>query len=281
MILSIDVTSPPANLKEVDYSYNKIKYIENCEKHSYLESLNLEGNYIEKITGLSQSPLLRKLSLAKNAIRFIENMECINIESLDLSQNILSSITGLEQLKFLTSLDLSRNKIRRLKGLEENEYLRVLNISGNLISKNKQLVYIENLPLLTELDLCFNPIQTKKYYRLQTLYKIPQLRKLDGTVILAQEKVKAENLNGLDTEDRKAIFKSLLPEEEFIDRRICTLQEIDPESESGEEELHQQMDLVNANPKTHGSQSSLLSSKNSVMSDKKHVGEMMSIELND
>ena len=265
----------------MDYSYNKIKYIENCEKHSYLESLILEGNYIEKIAGLAQNPLLRKLSLAKNTIRFIENMDCINIEDLDLSQNILSSITGLEQLKFLTSLDLSRNKIKRLKGLEENEYLRVLNMSGNLISKNKQLVYIENLPLLTELDLCFNPIQTKKYYRLQTLYKIPQLRKLDGTVILAQEKVKAENLNGLDTEDRKAIFKSLLPEEEFIDRRICTLQEIDPESESGEEELHQQMDLVNANPKTHGSQSSLLSSKNSAMSDKKHVGEMMSIELND
>jgi len=66
--------------------------------------------------------------------------------------------------------------------------------------------YIEILPYLTELDLCFNPIQNKKHYRLQILFHIPQLRMLDGNDILSEEKVKAENLHGLDKSDRDIIF---------------------------------------------------------------------------
>ena len=54
---------------------------------------------------------------------------------------------------------------------------------------------------------------------------------------MPSEKVKAENLHGLDSEDRKAIFKDLLPEEEFVDRRISRMDEIEPESESENEDL--------------------------------------------
>jgi len=73
------------------------------------------------------------------------------------------------------------------------------------------LRYIEHLPLLTELDLCYNPIQERKHFRLQTLFHIPQLRTLDGTMIDAEEKVKAENLHGIDITDRETIFKTMLP----------------------------------------------------------------------
>lgn len=75
---------------------------------------------------------------------------------------------------------------------------------------------------------------------------------------MPEEKVKAENLHGiylflfffinknlgLDLEDRKAIFKSLLPEEEFVDRRIKTYEDIDPESDSNDEDLKKNMDLM-------------------------------------
>jgi protein phosphatase 1 regulatory subunit 7 len=148
--------------------------------------------------------------------------------------------------------------IVRLKGLEENEYLRFLDLSGNAIDKVRQILFIEDLPLLTELDLSFNPIQGRRYFRYQMLYRIPQLRKLDGITIMPEEKVKAENLHGiylflfffinknlgLDLEDRKAIFKSLLPEEEFVDRRIKTYEDIDPESDSNDEDLKKNMDLM-------------------------------------
>ena len=54
----------------------------------------------------------------------------------------------------------------RLKGLENLKQLRFLYIASNFISKIREIKYIENLPYLSELELCFNPVQTKKFYRL-------------------------------------------------------------------------------------------------------------------
>ena len=58
------------------------------------------------------------------------------------------------------------------------------------------------------------------------------MRTLDGTVITAEEKVKAENLHGFDVQDREIIFKSLLPEEKFVDRRIAKIEDVPGESDS-------------------------------------------------
>jgi hypothetical protein len=43
---------------------------------------------------------------------------------------------------------------------------------------------------------------------------------LDGVDIIPEEKVKAESLHGVDLNDKKTIFKTLLPEETFVDRRM-------------------------------------------------------------
>jgi len=61
---------------------------------------------------------------------------------------------------------------------------------------------------------------------------MPQLRMLDGVEITSEEKVKAENLHGYDVQDREIIFKSMLPEEKFIDRRIATIEDVQVESDS-------------------------------------------------
>lgn len=63
------------------------------------------------------------------------------------------------------------------------------------------------------------------------LYHIPQLRSLDGVEIAPEEKVKAENLHGVDLNDREKIFKAMLPQEQFVDRRIATYDDIEEESE--------------------------------------------------
>lgn len=123
-----------------------------------------------------------------------------------------------------------------LRGLEFLTNLRFLNLSLNKIEKIQQLRYIESLENLTELGLCFNPIQNRKHYTIQVLFHIPQLRMLDGVDIKAEEKVKAENLHGVDRSDKQTIFSSLLPEEKFVDRRMACLEDIDPESEDQEEE---------------------------------------------
>jgi len=40
---------------------------------------------------------------------------------------------------------------------------------------------------LSSVDLCYNPIQTKKYYRLQIVYKLPMLAILDGVKITGKD----------------------------------------------------------------------------------------------
>lgn len=57
---------------------------------------------------------------------------------------------------------------------------------------------------------------------------------LDGSDIVAEEKVKAENLHGIDLKDRELIFKTLLPQEAFVDRRISTYEQIEEESNDEE-----------------------------------------------
>ena len=64
---------------------------------------------------------------------------------------------------------------------------------------------------------------------------MPQLRMLDGVEITSEEKVKAENFHGYDVQDREIIFKSLLPDEKFVDRRVATIDDVFPESDSEQE----------------------------------------------
>lgn len=59
---------------------------------------------------------------------------------------------------------------------------------------------------------------------------------MDGVLTKTEEFVKSENLYGLDLEERRKIFKEILPDEEFIDRRINIGELIEPETESDNEE---------------------------------------------
>jgi protein phosphatase 1 regulatory subunit 7 len=67
------------------------------------------------------------------------------------------------------------------------------------------------------------------------LFYLPQLRTLDGQEVSHFEKVKADILFGADLENKKEIFKTFLPDEQFIDKRLFVAEQIDPESDSDEE----------------------------------------------
>ena len=85
---------------------------------------------------------------------------------------------------------------------------------------------------LDALDLSYNPLQERRYYRLQVIYKLPMLQTLDGSKLEAKELVQAESLYGLDVEEKYNIFKKQLPEEEFVDRRIHRSELIEGETDS-------------------------------------------------
>ena len=187
------------------------------------------------------------LSLRCNKISKIENLDDMWLEELNIAENLITKITGLSKLKVLRELDLSENHIVKLNGLQSINSLRFLNLSLNKIEKVLQLQYIEQLTLLTDIDFCFNPIQNKKHYRAQVLFHIPQLRMLDGQEISPEDKVKAENLHGVDLKDRETIFSSQLPEEKFVDRRLQKYEDIEVESDdehSGSDERPKALDAI-------------------------------------
>ncbi len=233
---------PPQNLEKVDYSYNLITEILNIEKNPYIKYLNLSNNQISKIEGLNTAVFLEELNLGFNNIEVIENLDALGpcLQKLNLMGNNISKITGLENMIALIELNLSKNNINRLKGLQGLINLRYLYLTSNKLSHCNQVAYLTDLPFLTELDFCFNDVQTKKFYRFQILYQIPELRKLDGQPVTHFEKVHADNLFGSDLERKKQIFKAYLPEEEFVDRRLFLSEQIDPESDSEEDNIQEE-----------------------------------------
>ena len=86
--------------------------------------------------------------------------------------NDIKTISGLDNLVSLLELNLSKNQIGRLKGLQSLVNLRYLFLSSNSISRAKQVAYISELPYLTDVDLCFNDVQNRKFYRYQVIYYI-------------------------------------------------------------------------------------------------------------
>lgn len=177
------------------------------------------------------------MNLNKNNIESIENLDNLSISELYLKENQIKYISGLEKLSKLRILSLSRNNISSLKGLLELISLRTLCLADNLVKNIRELKYLENLAFLSIIDFSFNPIQNRKFYKMQVLQKLPQIRTLDGVNISPEEFVKAENFYGVDLENRKRIFLENLPEEQFVDRRLFFVELVDPETDSEEEDI--------------------------------------------
>jgi hypothetical protein len=95
---------------------------------------------------------------------------------------------------------------------------------------------------------------------------------LDGVEISSEDKVKAENLHGYDLQDREIIFKSLLPDEKFVDRRIGCIEDVPQESES---EAGHVKDSQGNEVMSQGILSSGMTSANANMA-KQYVGELIS-----
>ena len=189
---------PPLHLDRLDLSFNEITRIPDLSVHKHLRVLNLKSNKITHIEGLSKNKKLSILDISENTIEEVKGLDNLNLTELYLSNNQIETVKGFQHLESLRVLDLSINKISKIGGLSGLISLRSLNLAKNNIKHIREIDFVENLMYLTCLDLCFNPIQERKYYRLQVLYKMPMLKKLDGTELNGREVVEAEKLYGLD-----------------------------------------------------------------------------------
>jgi dynein light chain 1 len=140
------------------------------------EQLGLSTNAIEKIgPGMKELKNLRILSLGRNAIRKLEQLEVPQLEQLWISYNKIDKLSGLDKLKNLKVLYMSNNQIAAWSEID-----RLAN----------------QCPELTDVLFINNPIHTnsptEKEYRLMMLQRLPKLVKLDGVPVEPDEREEAD-----------------------------------------------------------------------------------------
>lgn len=164
-ISSLNLSSP----KDGD---KKFKYIENLEKCSKLEVLNLSNNQIEKIEKLDKLLRLRELNLAGNKI---------------------SKIEGIEHLQNLQKLNLAGNEIEHIPVWvgKKLRSLRCLNLKQNKVSSLHDIAKLKPLKDLTSLFLAENPVASLPHYCLYTIFHLRALENLDGQPVTNHDRQEA------------------------------------------------------------------------------------------
>ncbi|EQC34689.1 hypothetical protein SDRG_08006 [Saprolegnia diclina VS20] len=155
-----------------------------------LKILNLEGNDITQIAGLTHAHELRELILSKNKIRQFEAATANVLTSLvvlKMDDNSLRSLVYFYPLSRLQVLDLSNN---RLPDLEEVERLQPL------------------IPIVQELWVLNNPLAKRHLCRSTIIYRYSSLKCLDGKDITLEER---ERVEVLFMHDRTMVAPSLPP----------------------------------------------------------------------
>ncbi|XP_042642441.1 centriolin isoform X1 [Tyto alba] len=175
------------NLSSSKDGDKKFKYIENLEKCSKLQTLNLSNNQIEKIEKLDKLMKLRELNLSCNKI---------------------SKIEGIEHMQNLQKLNLAGNEIEHVPVWvgKKLRSLRILNLKQNKVSSLHDIAKLKPLQDLTSLFLADNPIASLPHYRLYTIFHLRALENLDGQPVTnhdRQEALERFNLEEIEKLERE------------------------------------------------------------------------------
>ncbi|NWJ04722.1 CNTRL protein, partial [Crypturellus undulatus] len=176
------------NLSFVKDGDKKFKYIENLEKCSKLESLNISNNQIEKIEKLDKLLKLRELNLSYNKISKIEGIEhMLNLQKLNLAGN------EIEHIPLWVG-----KKLRSL---------RILNLEQNKISSLHDIAKLKPLRDLTSLSVANNPVARLPHYHLYTIFHLRALETLEGQPVTNHDRQEA--LERFNIEEIEKLEKEL------------------------------------------------------------------------
>ncbi|XP_026716337.1 centriolin isoform X2 [Athene cunicularia] len=199
-IISLNLSSP----KDGD---KKFKYIENLEKCSKLETLNLSNNQIEKIEKLDKLMKLRELNLSYNKI---------------------SKIEGIEHMHNLQKLNLARNEIEHVPVWvgKKLRSLRILNLKQNKVSSLHDIAKLKPLQDLTSLFLADNPVVNLPHYRLYTIFHLRALESLDGQPVTNHDRQEAlQRFNLEEVEKLERELENTVKEMENLKLNQCRVLE--------------------------------------------------------
>ncbi|KAK2944741.1 putative leucine rich repeat protein [Blattamonas nauphoetae] len=179
--------------------------------------LDLNGQKLSTLNGMSSLPHLHTLSISDNRLSSLAGLEsCHSLLSLTAESNFISSLEPLSQLSSLLVLKLSSNRISVLTPLLNHPNLIQLQLEDNLIESLPSIwgettqieeLYLGNnkigniteaanlLPLtsLVVVDLVGNEVVKGPDYRHLLLFYLKQLRVLDGVSVTPEEQGKARN----------------------------------------------------------------------------------------
>ncbi|XP_035216228.1 dynein light chain 1, axonemal-like [Stegodyphus dumicola] len=132
-----------------------------------------------------------RLSLSTNMIDKLTNLNTLNkVKILSVGRNNLKNLNGVEALgETLEQLWISYNNIDKLKPVSNLKNLKVLYMSNNNLKDINELKHLSELSNLEELVLKGCPVETilGENYRTKVAEILPQLKKLDGTSLIASE----------------------------------------------------------------------------------------------
>jgi dynein light chain 1 len=142
------------------------------------ERLALSTNQIDRMTSFAGMENLKILTLSRNMLKKIEKLEDVaaTLEELWISYNLISTLDGLSACQALQVLYAGQNRIADWAEVEK----------------------LSALPLLRDLLLAGNPIETSApdnaTYRAMIIKRVPQVQKIDNIMVSPIEREKAASL---------------------------------------------------------------------------------------
>lgn len=158
---------------------------------------------------------LEEVALHQQEIERIESIEacCRHIKILLLQNNIIPKMEGLNKLKELEYLNLALNNIPKIEGIEGCESLKKLDLTVNFVGVESLEESIYNLKAnirLEDLYLTGNPCEDWPGIRAYITAHLPQIKQLDGKLILPHDRIQArQQLPKLQSDLECAVQASL------------------------------------------------------------------------
>lgn len=200
----------PRSVEDVDLGYNRIERLDNLERNRFIRRLVLSGNQLTSLEGIAQLPYLTHLAVENNKITDLSPVTNGCLQHLLASGNAITSLRSVSSLPALTVLDVSRNGLTSLDGVAQLPALATLLCASNALKSVAELKKLAKLPLLRDLDVRDNPLQDKRL-RLEALFTLPRLQRLDQAEVKAEEVVDAANAHGAEIPHKEAIFSYFMP----------------------------------------------------------------------
>ncbi|KAF7710766.1 leucine-rich repeat-containing protein 9 isoform X1 [Silurus meridionalis] len=142
---------------------------------SQITVLNLHGNSLSRLKGISSLTTLRQLTISFNAFTHLEDISHLpNLKYVDASFNQIMTLQGIKGLPCLRKLDLCWNQLSRVQ--KEMSVLR------------------KHAPALQILDTRHNPWSLDESVRMVVLGWLKTLTHFDG-VVVTEEELAARHIN--------------------------------------------------------------------------------------